>query len=149
MSCLTSQMVESLKMALANSYPLCAPLNLYCKISQPRQFCLTISSSKDNLAAVLAHILGDGDNELCGRLYKYTASHSMAVRTAEETRRFANIADTTGTVVSVVKGTNMFRNLIYFPFLFCFCLLFCVADRKGQFVLPIKTSESPTSFCCS
>ena len=95
--------------------------------------------------AVLAHILGDSDNELCGRLYEYAASYSVAVRTGEKTRRFANIADTTGTVVSVVKGTNMFGNLIYFPFLFCccFCLLFCVADRKRQLFFQSKPVRVP------
>ena len=58
---------------------------------------------------------GRYDNELRARLYEYTTSHSVAVRTAEETRRFANIAETTGTVVFGVKGKNVFGDLVGIP----------------------------------
>ena len=45
----------------------------------------------------------------------YTTSSSVVIRTGHDTRRFANIADSTGTTMFGIKGENMLGGLVDIP----------------------------------
>ena len=58
---------------------------------------------------------GRYDKELRARLYEYTTSDAVSLRTAEETRRHARLAETSGTPVFGIKGQNVFSKLVDIP----------------------------------
>lgn len=47
------------------------------------------------------------------RLYEY--SRNIPIRTGEETRRYADVAQRTGSVIFGVKGNNVFGELLSIP----------------------------------
>lgn len=51
--------------------------------------------------------------ELRSRLHEHT--NSVPLRTGEESHRFADVAETTGSVIFGVKGKNVFGRLISIP----------------------------------
>jgi hypothetical protein len=58
---------------------------------------------------------GRYDTEFRARLYEYTTSEAIAIRTAAETRRFAQIAELTRSTVFGIKGENVFSQLVDIP----------------------------------
>ena len=59
---------------------------------------------------------GRYDRDLKARLYEYTTSDTVStLRTAEESRRFGNIAERTGTTVFGIKGEHVFGQLVDIP----------------------------------
>ena len=58
---------------------------------------------------------GRYDKELKARLYEYTTSDTVSLRTAEESRRFGNVAERTGTTVFGIKGEHVFGKLVDIP----------------------------------
>ena len=49
------------------------------------------------------------------RLYDYTSSYNMLMRTAEESREYAELAESTGSTIFGFKGDNVFGQLVLIP----------------------------------
>ena len=58
---------------------------------------------------------GRYDNQLHARLYEYTTSNTMKIRTASDSRGFARIAQVTGNPVFGFKDKNVFGQLVDIP----------------------------------
>ena len=58
---------------------------------------------------------GRYDRQARARLYEYRPSGTVAVRTAQETRMFARIAEARGTTIFGIKGENVFSRLVDIP----------------------------------
>ena len=105
----------NLKMEMARSYTQHAGFNPWCQTFQLNPFSLASNNSVASLAVALAHILGGLATNLMQGYMNNSTSSNVATRAAHDTRRYAEIAESTGIPVFGIKGKNIFGRLVDIP----------------------------------